>query len=428
MKSILNFKDKINRTMVINGNRFAAKQAPIMSFQTSKNGTFNPSIETSTGNTLKWVVDGVEYITNTLSVELTGDVVDVQVYANNFQEGDQISDVNFSGQNIIGELDFSYFALRGNFYAHTNAGLTNVRYSTDNIVSNLYLYSTGLIGVLNLSTVVFNGYFYVHNCPSLTNITFSSSLSTPILVRAYSNSFTGTLDFSTVKCTNYDISNNSNLTDLVMYEDNTLKSLTAINCGFTSLNFSNTRMASVNVQNNTSLSAMTFSNLDNSGAITISGCSSLLTLDLSNYQLSYLAANTVSSLSSITFKNAPQTLSLCSITNTQISSLDLSNFTVTAFYCYFYNNPNLSSVSMPTITANMQLIRGYNCALSQASVDSIFSYLNTFFSSTTPIKSLDVQLNGGTNASPTGGANNADILNLISIYNAAGFTFTYTIN
>ncbi|GAI27431.1 unnamed protein product, partial [marine sediment metagenome] len=49
-------------------------EAPIMSFQTDKNGTLLLPVTLGSG-TLKWLVDGVEYITNSLSVPLIGNTV-----------------------------------------------------------------------------------------------------------------------------------------------------------------------------------------------------------------------------------------------------------------------------------------------------------------------------------------------------------------
>jgi hypothetical protein len=131
---------------------------PLMSFTTNKNGTFAPSITTATGHTLRWNIDGIDYITNSPSVQLTGATVHVKIYANNFINGDAI-DVNFSNQNIIGGLDFSYFTLSGLFHAYSNPNLTSITFSTNaNSSSSFSVDSTGLT-TLDLSSFTLSGLF-----------------------------------------------------------------------------------------------------------------------------------------------------------------------------------------------------------------------------------------------------------------------------
>ena len=94
-----------------------------------------------------------------------------------------------------------------------------------------------------------------------------------------------------------------------------------------------------------------------------------------------------------------------------------------------HGNINLASIVQPSITTGVPVYDVAGCALPQAEVDEIFSFLNTFFSSNTPIKNLTVRTNGGTNASPTGGAANTDIVNLDTVvYPATAFDFIYSIN
>lgn len=83
---------------------------------------------------------------------------------------------------------------------------------------------------------------------------------------------------------------------------------------------------------------------------------------------------------------------------------------------------------MPYYTTGLSILRVEGCALTQTTVNSLFSSLNAFFSVNTPIKNLTVYANAGTNASPTGGHSNTDIVALVAKFTASGFTFTYLIN
>lgn len=62
-----------------------------------------------------------------------------------------------------------------------------------------------------------------------------------------------------------------------------------------------------------------------------------------------------------------------------------------------------------------------------SAVDSQLSVINTYFSSVTPIKNLGVNLSGTTMGIPTGGANNTDLLGIVTKHVAAGFTATITV-
>jgi hypothetical protein len=113
--------------------------------------------------------------------------------------------------------------------------------------------------------------------------------------------------------------------------------------------------------------------------------------------------------------------------NYGLLSLDLSNMictgTLSSYSCY-----KLTSLIFPTVTVELSLVRFDDCALPISDIDAVFAYLNTFFSSNTPIKDLTVNFSGGTNGVPTDGALNTDIVNIKSIFTAAGFVFTATIN
>lgn len=229
-------------------------EVPIMSFKTNKNGTFNPSILVSLG-TLKWVIDGTTYITNSPSVALTGSDVDVEVFANDVLEGVGATSITFDDQNIKDELDCNYFNI-------TTSGLFN---------SNL----------------------------GLTSLLFSS--------------------------------------------------------------------------------------LNTGGTFRVNSCN--------------------------------------------LTTLDLSSWTSATFIRYS-GNSNLVTVTSPTsYNTALTSVNGSLCAMNLASVNEVFSKLNTFMSANAPTADCIVLVNGGTNASPTGGSSNTDLVNLRDVvYPNAGFTFTANIN
>jgi len=147
--------------------------------------------------------------------------------------------------------------------------------------------------------------------------------------------------------------------------------------------------------------------------------------------------------------SSPVNLSNCnSITNVQIVSnpwvTSITNPTassiITAYYCYSnaltsldlsglsnigtdlrgYSNTGLTTLTLPTINRQFTNIDFHNCALNTASVDAIFAKLNAWYSAHTPTADLSIILNQGTNARPTGGTSNTDLVNLQANFTGAG--------
>jgi len=88
----------------------------------------------------------------------------------------------------------------------------------------------------------------------------------------------------------------------------------------------------------------------------------------------------------------------------------------------------LTAITLPTINRQFTTFNAGSCALNLATVNDILAKLNTWFSANTPTSNLTVTLNGGTNSSPTGGTSNTDIVNLQSIFGAAGKTLFIFVN
>lgn len=343
MKPILNFKDSY-KMHVINSYRFEKDQPPIMSFQTSYTGTFAPVITPSLG-TLVWEVDGIKQQTNTPSFELTGGVVDVNVYANNVAEGEYVTSIDMDALSIIGTIGLQYFTLNGDVDISSNEGVIDIVFrDAPNFITGTGLQVDGCrMPSLDVSYLTINANFIFQNNSSLTSLELgNNSHNIPV--------FRGT------------------------------------NCRLNSLDLKNTSI------------------------------SVLFQLGF-NYNLS-------------TFYKGNGTISVINfeIMQNNLTALDLTGVTISSLL-YCYNNVNLSSISPPNYTSDFGDLRSYNTALSQASVDGIYSSLNTFFSSNTPIKNLSVRTDLGTNAIPTGGSSNIDIVNLDTVvYPNAGFDFIYAIN
>ncbi len=358
----------------------------IMSFQTSYSGTFAPVITPSSG-TLIWEVDGVQQETNTPSFELVGDTVDVKVYANDVIEGTYIS-AKLNNLNIIGTLDFSFFAFNGICYLYSNASLSSITFSSSSNTITDFRVNNCNLSSLDLSNVLINvGVFLAYSNASLSNIIFSSS-------------------------------NN--------YCSNIFK---VDSCNLSSLDLSNLKINSIfNVNGNSSLSSLVFGEFSNSSRGMYIYNTSLVSVDLSSFYLSgFLNISSNSLLSSIVFSGSNGTLSDFRINSNNLTSIDLSSFTFSNLL-QSYNNSNLSVIALPSYTSAFNLLQVYDCALDQTTVDSVLSDLNSLFSINTPTDDLIIQLYGGTNASPTNGDSNADILSLTTLFINAGYTFTYSIN
>ena len=361
---------------------------PIMSFQTDKNGTFDPSFTIALG-TLKWVIDGERFETNSPSKALTGSTVDSEVFANDVNEGESIS-TNMASQNIIGELNFEYFTITGSLIVNSNPGLTQLTLSSfSNATTLVRAYSCNLSS-LDFSNAILSGSFQIYSNTNLTNLTFSASGNSAAIFDVHSCNLSA-LDLS----------------------------------GFTSISLS------CNASSNNALTSFTQpTSLSSIGAFSMSNCNITGTLNITNFNMTSLLLSNNNNLTAVTFNaNAKTFNGVLDLDNCNLSSIDLSAIT-TYSRLKLNDNINLSSFTLPAGYATvMNTYNVSNCALGTTIINSIFSTLNTFFSLNAPVNNLIVDAGGGTNGSPTGGASNADLVNLRDVvYPNAGFTFTEGIN
>jgi hypothetical protein len=116
----------------------------------------------------------------------------------------------------------------------------------------------------------------------------------------------------------------------------------------------------------------------------------------------------------------------CDLTGT----LDVSGLTGLGGVFAVYNNPNLTHITLPTINQQFTSFDASGCGLDLATVNDIFANLDAWYSGVghEPSADLTVNVASGTNSPPTDCSLNANIVNLTSIFNSAGQTFTYYIN
>jgi hypothetical protein len=343
---ILHKSDLESRQQVTEERIRESEAVPIMSFQTNKNGAFSPQIVGLTG-TLKWVVDGVEQISNNPSYSLVGSTVDVNVFANDVVMGEEFTNLLFNGLDIIGDIDLGYFKANGVVRIESNSGVNDLIFSPlANVCTILYTNNTS-IPILNLqNTTLSNCDFRSHSNGSLTTINFSTNVNTCSILYTYS-------------------------------------------CG--------------------SLTSLDFTNVTISSQLFYFSCSSLTSIEFGSN--SHIINN----------YNGSSCPNLTTLNNFQNVTLTGSHSSASC--------GSLISFSQPSYTTGLSAISFLSCGLNLATVDNLFSSLNTYFSANAPIKDLAVNTSAGTNASPTGGAANTDIVNLDTVvYPNAGFDFTFTIN
>jgi hypothetical protein len=414
------------------GNFGKLAQQPIMEFQTNKNGTFNPII-TPTSGTLIWEIDGTLYTTNSPSVALTGDTVDVRVFANNVVLEEDVA-VDMSSQYIIGELDFSHFTINGVFHAYLNPNLTSILFSSSGNSSDIFNVSYCNLSTLDVSSFTFTDHFQANDNNNLSSISFSAS------GNSTSNFRVKSCNLSSLDVSSFTLSgifwtySNSNLTSLLFSSSvNSSSDFLLYNCNLSSLDLSSfTFSGNVYVYANPNLTSISFSS--NSSSVTninIGDCDINGTLDLSSFTINggivQLRNNT--SMTNVLFSSSGNSSNNFRINNCNLISLDLSGFQFDGLV-WLQDNENLNQVTWNSTTPFLQNISSIlfsRDALSQSEVDEIFSIIEDYFSVNTPLNDLQVNTDLGTNAAPST-AGLADIATIEGYFTTAGFTFTANTN
>lgn len=129
-------------------------------------------------------------------------------------------------------------------------------------------------------------------------------------------------------------------------------------------------------------------------------------------------------ISSFTAPVTSANLSTCYLYNNNIDKFDFSNTINIQGDLRIYGNPNDTALVLPTINGPFTRIDASGNALNQRSVDQIFSKLRAYFNTVTPTANLYINISGGTNAAPTGGWSNPDIVALDNRFSSSGRILT----
>lgn len=345
-----------------------------------------------------------------------------------------------SGCDLTGTLDLRNLSGFGGYFAvFNNRKLTQILNPDSSQAFTAYnAYDCSLNGTLDVSSLTgLGGQFQVYNNPNLTQILNPNSPRVFSEYRAYGCNLTGTLDLSGLTGLGGTIwvHNNPNLTGVLNPDSSqAISNYSFYGCdltgtldlrGLTGLggNFNVNGMNKI-TQILNPVSSRTFA------TYWAYDCSLSGTLDCSG--LTGLGGNFVvrnhKTLHKIIFPTSSTAWSALDVNNNDLlGTLDISGL-LNPTSLYIHNNYNLCDILLPSITKSMLTFDAGDCSLSQVSIDNIFSKLNTYYTSSAPTSSLNIDVAGGTNMPPTDGSSNSDILSLETIFNTAGKTLTITIN
>jgi uncharacterized protein (TIGR02145 family) len=339
---------------------------------------------------------------NVSNLTQLGDVFNVEGNSNLIQILNPISsevftDYNAGNCDLTETLDISGLTgLGGNFSVISN---NNLQYILNPISSQIFTqYLAGfcqLTGILDITGLTgLGGAFVVNNNSNVTQILNPDSSQAFTYYWAYSCGLNGTLDVSGLDNLGGDfrVYSNSNL----QYILNPVSSQI----------FNHYYASMCNLI----------------GTLDVSGLSGLGGdfLVYNNINLQYILNPTSSTIFTEYFAFN------CNLTGT----LDISGLVNLSGDVRVWNNPDLTHISLPTINQQFTVFDASGCGLDLATVDDIFAKLDAWYSGTghEPSENLMVNVASGTNSPPTDCSLNANIVNLTSIFNSAGQTFTYYIN
>lgn len=175
----------------------------ILSFQTERSGTFNPSIygPTITDTDVGWKIDSTVYNTKALSVSLDGSLKTVSLYIKK-SVTNKIERFLAGNLNLVGRIDFVHLRWidMGNITINNNAKLTGFVLPAEQMVpiTSLLAQSCNLSGIIDLSLIQIGSSailnFGVN--PNLKNVMFPTTFSAGSLnnLYLYQTGVTGILD------------------------------------------------------------------------------------------------------------------------------------------------------------------------------------------------------------------------------------------
>jgi len=247
------------------------------------------------------------------------------------------------------------------------------------------------INIVDMSSNIGMNRLWIYSCPNLETLRLPNTFYWPI---------GSTFQISDTSILTLDISN-GNIT-------NTTFNVTS-NPRLTSILFPDSSFSHINVIMND------LRNVD---------MSRLVTLDTNRY----VSLQGNRNLTSI--KNPRGSLSTYSVRDCSLSgALDVSGFSSITGTFDIGNNYGITSILLPDISfGNLSKFMADGCSLNVQTIDEILRRLNIRVLETLPPYDLSLYLNGGSNASPTGGSANTDLLNLIDRFAMASKVLDYKIN
>jgi hypothetical protein len=114
--------------------------------------------------------------------------------------------------------------------------------------------------------------------------------------------------------------------------------------------------------------------------------------------------------------------------NVNATKFDLSSLSNIGAQLNIYSNANDTALILPTLNKQFTTIDAHGNALNQSSVDNLLAKLDTWYTSHPPTSNLTINIGSGTNAAPTGGNSNVNIVHLNAIFNAVPKLLSITKN
>ena len=360
--------------------------------------TFDPTFDVSPG-ILNWNLGDTSTSVNSNAFShtytTTGNKI-VEVWEGSTNGVESIFQINMSDDNLVGILDISCLTnLGGEFLVYDNPDLTSIiNPDSSQLFTTYHAWNCDLTEILDLRELTgLGGNFNVNNNPNLNYIfnPTSSELFTYGYI-AYDCGLILTLNISGLTGLGgyFEVYNNPSLNFII--------------------NPTSSQVFNDYVANDCNLTWT----LDISGLTGLGGhfrvynnpnLNSILNPISSQLFNTYYAYN-------------------CDLTGT----LDVSGLSNIGGIFRVENNPNLTTILLPTINQEFTLFDASGCGLDLATVDNIFLSLDTWYSGTPPTSNLTINVAGGTNSPPTDCFLNTNIVNLQSIFDNAGKTFTYYVN
>ena len=408
---------------------------------------FDPVFTTSAG-TLEWDMDDGSIINaNSFSHTYTaGGTKIIKVEPGTASGPEAITEINMVSDNLVGLLDLTpLINLGGDFEINGNSSLTTILMPNSSQVFTKFIgwFTSGITYVDASGLTGLGGELNFFACSNLQTILLPASSELFSQIQLASCDLTGTLDCSGLTGWTPELyaDLNYNLTSIIFPESSTVMTDMQISqndlTGVLDLSGLTGFGGAVQFSYNSNLTGILLP--DSSQAfITFEAywCDLTGTFDMTPLSGfgdpagGVIDVNTNPNLTQLLLPSSSRIVQSiyaydCSLAGT----LDVSGLTNWYSILDVERNSNLLEILLPSTPMDaIEFINARDCSLSLTSVDNIFSYCDTWFSSNTPVTSLTLNTDGGGSAAPTDGSSNTNIQSLVSIFSGAGQTFTYNIN